>query len=125
LERVYHAYKHRAEFFLVYIREAHPDSVLYTVENGKEVLKKIGQTKTVAERTEVAGQCAATLRLSLPTVVDKEDDKVNIAYAGWPDRLYVIGTDGKIAYKGSPGPQGFKVGEVEDWLKRNTKKTTP
>ena len=43
------------------------------------------------------------------------------AYAAWPDRLYVVGVDGKIAYQGGPGPGGFRVNEVEAWLKVNTK----
>ncbi len=54
-------------------------------------------------------------------VVDKADNKVNKAYAGWPDRLVVVGVDGKIAYLGSPGPGGFKPAEVEAWLKKSVK----
>ncbi len=106
---------------LVYIREAHPDSVLFTLIGGKEVLEKVGQTDSPAERGERARQCLATLKLSIPAVIDREDNKVNAAYAGWPDRLYVVGTDGKIAFKGGPGPQGFKPEEVEKWLKENVK----
>ena len=97
---------------LVYIREAHPDSVLYTKIDGKEVLLKIEQTSNVIDRSEHADQCSATLKLSLPTVVDKADNKVNTAYAGWPDRLYIVGKDGKIAYKGGQGPSGFKINEM-------------
>jgi type I thyroxine 5'-deiodinase len=37
---------------------------------------------------------------------------------GWPDRMYVIDRDGKIAYKSKPGPFGFKPAEVEDVLRR-------
>ena len=48
--------------------------------------------------------------------MDKEDNKVNAAYAGWPDRMVVIGADGKVAYYGGKGPQGFKPQEVERWL---------
>jgi type I thyroxine 5'-deiodinase len=55
----------------------------------------------------------------VPTVIDREDNKVNAAYSGWPDRLYVVGKDGRIAYKGGPGPGGFKPAEVEAWLKKN------
>jgi hypothetical protein len=109
------------EFILVYIREAHPDSELYTVRDGKEILTKIGQTHTLDERTKVAKQCTATLHLSMPTVIDKEDNKVNHAYSAWPDRLMIVGSDGKLAYKGGPGPGGFKVNEVEEWLKANVK----
>ena len=47
--------------------------------------------------------------------------EVNAAYAGWPDRMYVVGTDGRIAYQGGPGPRGFLPAEVEKWLKANVK----
>jgi type I thyroxine 5'-deiodinase len=56
----------------------------------------------------------------MPVLVDREDNKVNAAYSGWPDRLFVVGVDGKIAYKGGPGPGGFRPREVEEWLKKNT-----
>jgi hypothetical protein len=61
----------------------------------------------------------------VPTVIDREDNKVNAAYAGWPDRLYVVGVDGKIAFKGGPGPSGFKPQEVEEWLKKNVRPAEP
>jgi hypothetical protein len=95
--------------------------VLYTLKDGKEVLAKITQTNTVQERTQIARQCTAVLKLSMPTLVDREDNKVNAAYAGWPERLYVVGVDGKIAYQGGPGPFGFNVGELEAWLKKNAR----
>ena len=105
----------------MYIREAHPDSVLYTPEGGREVLKKITQTDSAEKRAENAEICLTALKLSVPTVIDREDNGVNRAYAGWPDRLYVVGADGRIAYRGGPGPGGFKPQEVEDWLKRHAK----
>jgi hypothetical protein len=92
--------------------------VLYTLRDGKESLEKILQTDSLEARTENARVCVATLKLSVPTVIDGEDNTVNAAYAGWPDRMYVVGVDGKVAYKGGPGPAGFKPAEVEDWLKR-------
>jgi hypothetical protein len=106
---------------LVYIREAHPDSILYTPQGDKEVLKKITQSDSAEKRAENAEICVNALKLSVPTVIDLEDNRVNIAYAGWPDRMYVVGTDGRIAYQGGPGPKGFKVNEVEDWLQKNTR----
>jgi hypothetical protein len=60
--------------------------------------------------------------VSLPICVDTLDDAVEKAYAGWPDRIYVIDADGKIAYKGGPGPGGFKVADVPDVLDRLLKK---
>jgi hypothetical protein len=91
------------------------------VEGDREVLKKIGQTETAKERSATAEICLTALKLSVPTVIDKDDNQVNTAYAGWPDRMYVVGTDGRIAYQGGPGPRGFLPAEVEAWLKANVK----
>jgi len=92
---------------------------LTVFKDGKEQLAKIGQTSTAEERGATAKQCTAALKLSMPTLIDGADNRVNRAYAAWPDRMYVIGTDGKIAYQGGPGPGGFKVNEVEAWLKKD------
>ena len=62
-------------------------------------------------------QGRTVVALTLPS----QDNKVNAAYSGWPDRLFVVGLDGKIAYKGGSGPGGFKPPEVEEWLKKNVK----
>ena len=59
------------------------------------------------ERATVAGTCVKDLELPMPALVDHVDNKVQDAYGGWPDRLYVVGRDGKIAYAGARGPQGF------------------
>jgi hypothetical protein len=59
------------------------------------------------------------LRLRIPALVDREDNRVNAAYAGWPDRLYIIALDGTIAFAGGPGPWGFQPTKVDAWLKAN------
>lgn len=94
--------------------------MLFTQKAGEQVLTKILQTATLAERTETAQMCMATLKLSCPTVIDRDDNEVNKAYAGWPDRMAVVGVDGRIAYYGGKGPGGFKPNEVEAWLNENT-----
>ena len=118
MERIYQTYKNDAEFLLVYIREAHPDSVLYVLNDGVEELQKVTQTETFIERAQTAGTCSVSLHLSIPTLVDKQDNKVNAAYAGWPDRLAIVGVDGTLAYYGEKGPGGFHPPEVEQWLQR-------
>jgi hypothetical protein len=50
---------------------------------------------------------ATQLKLSMPVLVDTIDDQVDKVYAGWPDRLYIIDAEGKVAHKGAPGPGGF------------------
>jgi len=122
LERLYQSYKDRVEFVVVYIREAHPGSILSVpTENGGRRLQIVAQTATVAERLSNVRQLVRLTRFSMPAVIDDERSSVKRAYAAWPDRLYVVGMDGKVAYQGAPGPAGFKVNELEDWLRVNVK----
>lgn len=93
--------------------------MLLTVKDGEKKLVKIAQTEDEAQRGATARLCISTLKLSVPAVLDRADNRVNHLYAGWPDRLYVVGVDGKIAYQGGPGPGGFKIHEVDQWLKAN------
>ena len=53
--------------------------------------------------------------------MDDPDNRVERAYTAWPDRLYVIDRDGRVAYKSAAGPFGFKPAAVEEALKRLTK----
>lgn len=45
------------------------------------------------------------------------DDTANTAYAGWPDRLYLVDDAGVVAYQGGPGPRGFDPNEWEDAIR--------
>jgi hypothetical protein len=109
-------------FLLIYIREAHPDSVLFVpTGGGGKKLQIIPQTSTAAERLKNLEQCVSLLQLTMPALIDSDDNVVNRAYAAWPDRLYAIGTDGKIAFKSGPGPFGFKTADLEEWLRNNVK----
>jgi hypothetical protein len=44
------------------------------------------------------------------------DDRASRAFAAWPERLVLIGADGRIAYRGSPGPWGFSPEEAQEQL---------
>ena len=54
----------------------------------------------------------------MPMVVDGVDNAVASAYGGWPDRLYLVGRDGRIAFQGGEGPFGFKPDELERAIER-------
>ena len=109
-------------FLLVYIREAHPDSVLFVPTSGAgKKLQVITQTSKAAERLKNLEQCVSLLQLTMPALIDSDDNVVNRAYAAWPDRLYAIDVDGKIAFKSGPGPFGFKTPDLETWLRTNVK----
>jgi Iodothyronine deiodinase len=89
---------------VIYIREAHP---LGGPRRTPEQFQ-ITDPKTLAERQKVAEKFAATVRLSVPILVDTIDDQVEQAYSGWPDRIYILDGEGKIVHKGDQGPRGFQ-----------------
>lgn len=116
-----HKYARQADFKVVYVREAHPSDGWQVPQNERQgVIFKA--PKTASEREEVASACAAKLKISIPILVDGMDDKVESAYAGWPDRIYIVGTNGKIAFRGRPGPAGFRPDEAEAALARILKR---
>jgi len=117
LEKMYAAYDKHADFKIVYVREAHPSDGWQVPVNERDGVV-FTTPKTSQEREKVAGACAANLKITISIVVDSMDDKVERAYSGWPDRIYIIDKDGRIAYKGAPGPAGFKPKEAEDALKK-------
>jgi hypothetical protein len=59
------------------------------------------------ERTSVANACVRKLGIKFPAVIDGFDNRVESAYTGWPDRMYLIASDGRVLYKSKPGPFGF------------------
>ncbi len=69
------------------------------------------------ERQEVAGACVLGLQLSLPTLVDDMENRADIAFNGWPERLYVLSPEGKVVYQGGKGPYGFDLEELSQFLK--------
>ncbi|MBI2920876.1 MAG: hypothetical protein HYY18_07290 [Planctomycetes bacterium] len=113
---MYKAYKDRFEFFLVYIREAHPVDGKVSPKNTKEGIK-VTTAKTEEERAAQGKTCADKLALSMPILVDGMDDEVSKAWAGWPDRPYLVGADGKVAYKGKQAGE-FKAADLESELKK-------
>jgi hypothetical protein len=113
---MYARYKHAASFFVVYIGEAHPSDAWQLPSNLKDNVVFASPTD-LKERTELADVCVTRLGIKLPAVVDRLDEATEIAYSGWPDRLYVIDANGRIAYKSRPGPFGFKPAEMEAALR--------
>jgi hypothetical protein len=73
---------------------------------------------THVERRRVATTCVKDLALEpIPTLVDGMDDEVSEAYAAAPDRLYLISVEGKVVYRGEPGPFGFDPDALGDAIR--------
>ena len=115
LQKLYETLGKQADFYWVYIREAHPTD---SARPARHV--QIEQPKTFERRQEVAITCSVNLNLTIPMLVDDLNDTVSRAFDAMPDRLYII-RDGKITYKGDHGPRGFNVAELEAELVKQLK----
>lgn len=105
------------EFYAVYILEAHPTDVWQMQSNVKDNVL-FASPKSDQEREYVAGACVRKLGIKFPAIIDGVDNTTEKAYTGWPDRLYLIGSDGKVLFKSKPGPFGFKPEKLEEAIKR-------
>ena len=76
--------------------------------------------KTEEERAFVAGACVRKLGIEFPAVLDEFGNSTETAYTGWPDRICLIDSQGRIAYKSKPGPFGFKPEQLAMALSRTS-----
>ncbi len=106
-------------FLVVYITEAHPSDVWQMQSNIKDQVV-FASPKTEDERAFVAGACVRKLGIEFPAVLDEFGNSTEQAYTGWPDRMYLIDTHGKVAYKSPPGPFGFKPDDLGKALAKVT-----
>ena len=51
------------------------------------------------------------------------DDRAKNLYAAWPERLYILDENGKVAYKGGMGPFNCHPEEVRAWLEKRFPQT--
>jgi hypothetical protein len=107
---------------VVYITEAHPSDVWQMESNVKDKVV-FASPKTEEERAFVAGACVRKLGIEFPAVLDEFGNSTEKAYTGWPDRIYLIDSRGRVAYKSAPGPFGFKPEQLEVALLRTVART--
>ena len=102
---------------MVYIKEIHSTDGWQVGENEKDAVL-IRQHQSMEERIEVGQSCMLKLALEMPALVDEMDDEVAKDYAAMPERLYLIGLDGKVAYQGGMGPMFFRPTEWDQAIAR-------
>ena len=118
MSKVYQQYRDRVDFLTIYVKEAHPTDEWQMPDNEDEGVCYL-QPRTSAERVAIANDFVKRFHYDIPLLVDAIENPANALYAAWPERLYIIGADGRIAYKGGMGPFEYKPEEVEAWLAAN------
>jgi len=130
IQEIYEQYHEDVQFLNIYIREAHPiDGWWLGRRLTKPIIERIFpypkvsmehyDPKTIEERQAVAGECETALQYGVRTYVDDMDDAVNIAYAAWPTRLYLVGLDGKVVYASGMGPYAFRPAKLKAAIEGN------
>ena len=115
IEELQKKYSDTVNFVIVYIKEAHPDDE-WQMESNEESGVIYSQPKSTEERRELARAFIEQMDVQTETLLDDIDNTAMACYAAWPERLYIIGTDGRIIYKGGMGPFYFDPDEVEEIL---------
>ncbi len=115
---MYAKYHKDVEILLVYIKEAH---AIDSRSSSSAIL--VEDPIADFERLAVAKICVTKLELAMiPAVIDHVDDMINAAYQAWPDRLYLVGKDGRIAYAGGRGHFGFRPDELTEAIDSELRK---
>jgi hypothetical protein len=121
MKALYEAYRDKAVILVVYIREAHPATAEQTADDAgwKAIDKTVfHQPKTFEERRNLAETACTFWELPIPTLVDTLEPSIGVLYQSWPNRLYLLDAQGKLAYRGVNGPQGVDVHEGELQLRK-------
>ena len=99
-------YRDRAETVFVYIAEAHSTDGWQLPANLEEDVL-VANHRTIEDRLAAAREGVDRLGLTMPVLVDGMDDAVSNAFAAWPERIYVVDENARLAYVGGPGPFEF------------------
>jgi len=102
---------------VVYIKEIHPTDGWQVQENERDGVL-LRQHRSMEERMQAGNVCMLRLALEMPALVDEMDDAAALAYNAMPERLYLIGKDGHVAFKGGIGPMFFQPADWEAAIRK-------
>jgi hypothetical protein len=116
MEQMYREHRDIAEFFLVYISEAHAKNDIVPTYSAFKY--DIREPESAVERAEVADKLVRNKGLTMPCLVDQMGNEVAKSYHAWPDRVYLIDENGRIGVRSPRGPAGIKraLKRVNRWL---------
>ncbi len=108
MEKMYQDYKDVVEFRLIYIREAHAVDSDWPMPIARD--KGIKQHKNYDERCTTAKMLMDDESLTMPMLIDGMSNATNEDYSAYPDRVFLVRSDGRLAVAAERGPWGFNPG---------------
>jgi peroxiredoxin len=66
----------------------------------------------------IANDFIQRFHFPLPLSVDDMHETADLAYAAWPERIYIIDESGVIVYRGGLGPFNYHPQEARAWLEK-------
>ena len=101
---------------MIYIREAH------AVDGARP--SGIGRKLNIKDHTDYESRCDVAERLikdnklTMPMLIDNFENTTDLAYQAKPDRVFLVGSDGRLAVAADRGPFGFAPGlnDCKTWL---------
>ena len=104
-----------ADFLILYVEEAHPVGEYQLSENVAEGVQ-IAQHGAIGERIVAARICSKELGIRMQIGVDDMENTANDLFAAWPVRVYILGAQREVLYRGGPGPYDFRMDEARTAL---------
>lgn len=123
LDQTAKTYGDRVHFLCVYIKEAHPTDGSQSPSNVDDGILYADPT-TEDERAEVAAACMLRYNFSFPMVLDNMTNEVESRYFAMPERLYVLDSDGRVAWKCGLGPYFFDAAGFEAAVREQAETAT-
>jgi hypothetical protein len=122
LEQTYQTYKDQAEFFFVYIDEAHPEMYVLVPQQSGEEKMVFPTTNSMTERIRRALLLKKSTNLSMPAATSIDEDALERDFGPWPTRIMVIEPSGQVAFNsgmGDGGSGGLNTSLLDQWLKEH------
>ena len=98
MEELAKQYGLRANFLIVYTKEAHAQGE-WEIDRNRDEGVRVAKHADLATRKAAAKDARQALKLSIPIALDTMDDAVTNAFGAGENSALVIGRDGKIAAK--------------------------
>ena len=116
LNALYERYRDRAEFLLIYIREAHGAGSWQSTINQREGID-LADAATFEQKREYAVSCVRKLKIPYTAAVDPLDNSTDKAYVAWPSRVYLVDKKGRVAFNSLLDELNFDISRLDSALK--------